>query len=142
MQWEKGRWGITCCIYVILHSMIFLERNYHINWELSICEIRIRQWYSSLFYALQQFHNNTTATANSVELSPSWGTASCAGIEERPSILGNPRVHHRVRKSLPPDPILSHISRVRIIRSYLSKIMATRNFIIFLHNHMLTKSCS
>jgi hypothetical protein len=56
------------------------------------------------------------------ELSPSWKAANCATPQELPSILWNPKVHHRVHNSPPLVLILSQIDRVHTIPSYLSKI--------------------
>jgi hypothetical protein len=55
------------------------------------------------------------------ELSPSWEAASCAATQELPSILRNPKVHYRVRKTSPLIPILSKIDPVHTIPSYLFK---------------------
>jgi hypothetical protein len=56
------------------------------------------------------------------ELSPSWEAANCAATQELPSILKNPKVHHRVHKSPPLVHIFSQIDLVHTIQSHLSKI--------------------
>jgi hypothetical protein len=57
-----------------------------------------------------------------MELSPSRGTANCAATQELPSILWKSRIHYRVHKSHLLAPILSQISPINTIPSYLSKI--------------------
>jgi hypothetical protein len=64
----------------------------------------------------------TVKQTNFMELRPSCEAASCAAIQELPSILWNPKVHYRVHKSPPMVPILSQIDRIHNIQSYLSKI--------------------
>jgi hypothetical protein len=55
------------------------------------------------------------------EFSPSRGAANCAATQELPSNLWNPKLQYRVHKSPPLVPILSHISPIHTIQTYLSK---------------------
>jgi hypothetical protein len=66
--------------------------------------------------------NNGILTYLLMELGPSWEAANCAATQELPSALWNPKVHYRLHKSPPLDPILSQIDLIPTIPSYLSKI--------------------
>jgi hypothetical protein len=61
-------------------------------------------------------------TTNFMELSASCEAANCVATEEFPSILWNPKVHHRVHKTRPLVPILRQIDPVHTVPLYLSKI--------------------
>jgi hypothetical protein len=57
-----------------------------------------------------------------MELGSSWEVVIWAATQEFHNILWNPKVHHRVHKSPPLIPLLSHIDPVNTIKFYLSKI--------------------
>jgi hypothetical protein len=49
----------------------------------------------------------------STEPAPSWKASSRQADQEIPRLLYNPRIHYPVRKSPPPDSIMSHMNPVR-----------------------------
>jgi hypothetical protein len=67
-----------------------------------------------------------------MELSPSWEAANCVATEELSSILWNPKVHYRVDRSPPLVPILSPVTLVHTIPSYLSNI----HLVLSTHLHL------
>jgi len=51
---------------------------------------------------------------DSTEQSPFWRLDNYSGAQENPCLLWNRKVHHRVHKSPPLDPILSHIHSINV----------------------------
>jgi hypothetical protein len=58
-----------------------------------------------------------------MELSFSWESANCAATQELPSILWNPKVHHRVHKSPSLVSVLSEVQSIRSRRISLRFIL-------------------
>jgi hypothetical protein len=83
----------------------------------------LQQWEPQISYIYVYVWSWDSLTHSLAELSPSWEVANCAATEEFHSILWNPKVHYRFRKSLQLLHILSHINPILTILSYLRSIL-------------------
>jgi hypothetical protein len=63
-----------------------------------------------------------------MKLSPSWEGSRFSAGQEIPRILQKMKVHYRIKKCAPPDPILSHINPVHDPTPHFLKI--NRNIIL------------
>jgi hypothetical protein len=66
--------------------------------------------------------NSRILTYLVTELGHSWEAANCAATHKLPSILRNPKAHHRVHTSTLLVPMLNQIDPIHTTSSYLSKI--------------------
>ena len=60
-----------------------------------------------------------------MQQNPSWEANISSDTQNFPRILWNPKVHHRIQKSSPPLPTLSHIDLVYAPQCNLSMIHFT-----------------
>jgi len=91
-------------------------------------------WLLSVFYTLKiklqipgslkhcSVYQKNYILTSSMEQSPSWQANWFSASQENPHILWNPKVHYRIRKCLPPVPILSYVNPVHTPTSYFLKI--------------------
>jgi hypothetical protein len=77
----------------------------------------VKKWEFMKSY-FQGIQTDSCSTYLLAELSASWEAANCTTTQELPSILRNPKVHHRVHKSPPLVPILNQIDQVHTIPSH------------------------
>jgi hypothetical protein len=92
---------VHCTIYWALFSRQKQQYTNQLT-HISLCIIEFISRTMSLHVSahgaiLRRYINNLTYLHT--ELSPSWEAANCAATQELPSILWNPKFHHRVHKS-------------------------------------------
>jgi heme oxygenase len=66
---------------------------------------------------------------NSMGLNTFSEAASCAAIQEHPSILWNSRAHYRIHKSPSPVSIMSQINAIHTTQSYLRSILILLSYL-------------
>jgi len=61
-------------------------------------------------------------------------------LKKYPAFLRNPKIHHRVHKSPPLNPILSQLNSVRPIDPYLPKVqLISRDITFNIHGKLRAK---
>jgi hypothetical protein len=63
--------------------------------------VYIYKWHITIVLKYTELQLTYLLTYLLTELSPSWEATNCAATQELPSILWNPKLHHRVHKSPP-----------------------------------------
>jgi len=76
----------------------------------------------ALLWAHHIFHISGLRINHSMQQCPSWETNRFSASQEIPRILWNPKVHYRIHKCLPPDPVQSQLDPVHTQTSHFLKI--------------------